>query len=859
MENLSSPALPPIALRVFETLPTCCVVLSPQLTILTASDNHVKLTGKTRSEIKGRYFFDIFPEVPGRSEGKDNGIAASLQEVLKTKELHHIPLMRIDVPDPENPGSLKEMYWQIIHQPVLDETGEIGYIIHEIRNEITGDVATRKLLEVNEWNLNQLNGDLQQAYEELQASNEELMAGNEELSATNEELQQTQDALALLNENLEDRITERTAELATSEQKVRSLVESAPFPIGVYTGSEMRIELLNQAIIDTWNRGNDLIGKTYAEVLPELADKGVYEHLDRVYRTGIPYHAQNERVDLRVDGTLQPFYFNYDFTPLFDSDGHIYGVMNTAADVTDLVNARLQAEQSEKSLYNIIMRSPVAKCILLGTEHTVTVANDRIIELWGKPRETMMNRPIFDGLPDAKGQGLEELLNEVFTTGNTFEAKERPVTLLRNNELETLYLDFVYQPYRDAQENVIGVMATAIDVTSQVMARENVQHLNEELAATNEELQAANEEQSVVNEELASLNEALKISQDELELAIDAAGLGTWDFNPATGKFSGNDLTKAWFGLQPEEEIDLYKATSVIIETDRDRVINAIDHALTDESGGNYHIDYTIINPLTNVPREIRASGKALFDEAKQATRLSGVLQDVTEQKKDEQRKNDFIGIVSHELKTPLTSIKALLQVAALKLKKFDDTFLKGAVEKSNIQVKKMETMITGFLNVSRLESGKMQIDKTEFNLQELLTDSIKEIELTLSTHQIQFLPCGPVQIQADHDKIGLVVSNLLSNAVKYSPKGKLIEVSCEVTGSTVQVSVKDEGFGIAEEHKEKLFERYYRVETSYTRHISGFGIGLYLCAEIVGRHQGRIWVESTEGKGSTFFFSLPL
>jgi len=859
MENLSSPALPPIALRVFETLPACCVVLSPQLTILTASDNHVKLTGKTRSEITGHYFFDIFPELPGWPEGNDNRIAASLREAAKTKEPHQIPLIRIDVPDPGNSNSPKETYWQIIHQPVLDETGEIGYIIHEMRAEITDLVATRKLLETNEWNMKLLNGDLQQAYEELQASNEELMSGNEELSATNEELQQTQDALAQLNENLEDRIRERTAELGTSEQKVRSLVESAPFPIGVYTGPEMRIELLNQAIIETWDRGSDLIGKTYAEVLPELADKGVFEHLDRVYKTGVPYHAENERVDLMVDGILQSFYFNYDFTPLFDSDGHVYGVMNTAADVTELVNAKLQAEQSEKILYNIIMRSPVAKCILLGADHTVTVANDRIIALWGKPRETMMNRPIFDGLPDAKGQGLEELLEEVFTTGNTFEAKERAVTLLRNEVLETLYLDFVYQPYRDAKENIIGVMATAIDVTSQVMARDKVQHLNEELAATNEELQAANEEQSAANEELASLNDAIKISQDELELAIDAAGLGTWDYNPLTDKFSGNDLTKSWFGLQPEDEIDLYKATNVISETDRERVINAIDHALTYGSGGNYQIDYTIINPLTNVPREIRASGKALFDEAQQAMRLSGVLQDVTEQKKDEQRKNDFIGIVSHELKTPLTSIKALLQVAALKLKNLDDAFLKGAVEKANIQVKKMETMITGFLNVSRLESGKMLIDKTDFNLQELLTDIIKETELTLSTHQIQFIPCGPVQIQADHDKISLVVSNLLSNAVKYSPKGKLIEISCEVTGNTVQVSVKDEGFGIKEEHKEELFERYYRVESSYTRHISGFGIGLYLCAEIIARHQGRIWVESAEGEGSTFFFSLPL
>jgi len=1053
MKNSGSQALPPVALRVFETLPMCCVVLSPQLMILTVSDNHVKIIGKRRCDITDRYFFDVFPVLAPGDEGDDSGLAASFRRVLATKEQQQIQLLRFDVPDPEHPDKLKEAYWQTIDQPVLGDDGEIAYIIHKMRDisqqvfnernmrerlererqakiaaeqqsqqldvlfhsvpaqiavisgddlvytyinpqykkelfpdrdvlglplltaipeiadkpiwqtlkrvyttgepfihtemqvslasitggelndhyfnvvyqplrdesgnvnailsfkyEVTGHVAARKMLEVKEQKLLQLNADLQQAYEDLQASNEELMAGNEELSATNDALTDAQEALALLNATLEERISKRTAdlreseseqqklneeltaineemgatneelaatneeliesqhrleelvnELATSEQKVRSLVESAPFPIGVYVGPEMRIELLNQAIIEAWNRGNDLIGRTYAEVLPELAGTGVYEHLSRVYTTGQPYHAQNERVDLMVDGQLKPFYFNYDFTPLFNGRGEVYGVMNTAADVTELVHAKLHVEQSEKSLYNIVMRSPVAKCILLGADHTVSVANDRIIALWGKSRESIMNRPIFEGLPEATGQGLEELLHEVYTTGKTFEAFERPVTLLRNNEPETLYLNFVYQPYRDAQENVVGVMATAVDVTSHVKARDEVQQLNEELAATNEELQSASEEQAAINEKLGALNDALKISQDELQLAIDAGGLATWDYSPRSGKFSGNELTKSWFGLQPEDEIDLHKATSIIIDADRERVITAINQALTFESGGDYQIDYTICNPLTNVLREVRAKGRALFDDSQQPTRLSGVLQDVTEQKKDEQRKNDFIGIVSHELKTPLTSIKALLQVAAMKLKTSDDTFLRGAVEKSNIQVKKMETMISGFLNVSRLESGKMQIDKSEFNLQELLDDTIKEMQLTLSSHQIKFLPYAPIGILADYDKVSLVISNLLSNAIKYSPKGGRIDVCCEIVGNSVQVSVKDEGYGINAEDKEKLFERYYRVETSYTRHISGFGIGLYLCAEIIARHHGRIWVESTEGEGSTFFFNLPL
>ena len=671
---------------------------------------------------------------------------------------------------------------------------------------------------------------------------------NEELSATNDELTESRN-------NLEELVEQ----LAKSEEQVRSVIQSAPFPIGVYIGREMRIAMLNQAIIDAWGRGSDLVGKTYAEVLPELAGTGVYELLEQVYDTGIQYHTENTRVDLMMDGRLQPFYFNYDFTPLFDNQGKVYGVMNTAANVTDLVNAKLQVEQSQKSLYNIIMRSPVSKCILLGENHIIDVANDRMLALWGKKREAVQHLPMFEAMPESRGQGLEELLYDVYTVGKTYEAKERPVKLLRNNQPEIFYLDFVYQPYRDAHENITGVIVTAIDVTSQVITREEVQQLNEELATTNEELKSANDIQAAINEELAIVNEALKISQDEVQLAIDAAGLATFDLNPNTSRFTGNDMTKAWFGLQPADEIELTNALAVIDDNDRERVIQAIKHALEYNSGGEYEEYYTINNPLNQTPRVVRAKGKALFNDHQKPTRLSGVLIDVTEQKKDEQRKNDFIGIVSHELKTPLTSLKALLQVSSHKLKKSDDVFLQSAVEKSIVQIRKMESMINGFLNISRLELGKMAIEKTRFNMQDMITTLIKEAELTITSHQIDFKTCSPVFVNADYNKIESVLSNLVSNAAKYSPRDTRITVSCHVTPTTVRVSVEDEGMGISADDRKKIFDRYFRVESSQAKHISGFGIGLYLSAEIIQRHGGNIAVDSELGKGSTFYFELPL
>lgn len=238
---------------------------------------------------------------------------------------------------------------------------------------------------------------------------------------------------------------------------------------------------------------------------------------------------------------------------------------------------------------------------------------------------------------------------------------------------------------------------------------------------------------------------------------------------------------------------------------------------------------------------------------------VSKIARDITERKLDETRKNDFIGMASHELKTPLTSLSAIIQVAGMRLKDNKDAFLSGAMDRANTQVKKMTRMINGFLNVSRLEAGKLHIEKDEFALDELLSEIFQETQLVVNTHHISLKQANKVRILADRDKIDSVISNLITNAVKYSPKGSNIEMGGEIKENRAVVWVKDEGIGITPDDLPKIFDRYHRVESMDTKHISGFGIGLYLSAEIIERHDGKIWAESEPGKGSSFYFSLPL
>jgi signal transduction histidine kinase len=215
--------------------------------------------------------------------------------------------------------------------------------------------------------------------------------------------------------------------------------------------------------------------------------------------------------------------------------------------------------------------------------------------------------------------------------------------------------------------------------------------------------------------------------------------------------------------------------------------------------------------------------------------------------------------MASHELKTPLTSLTALIQVLEQKLRDHPDAFVSSALGKASLQTKKMSSLINGFLNVSRLESGKLVMDTQPVELNGLIKEDIAEMELSVSSHSFIFETAEPVMVTGDREKIGSVISNLLTNAVKYSPKGKFVTIRCTAANGEALVSVSDEGMGVKARDLPRLFDRYYRASSEHTRHISGFGVGLYLCAEIIKQHGGRIWAESEKGVGSTFYFTLPL
>ncbi|MBS7567057.1 response regulator [Mucilaginibacter sp. Bleaf8] len=496
----------------------------------------------------------------------------------------------------------------------------------------------------------------------------------------------------------------------------------------------------------------------------------------------------------------------------------------SAAELLTKVRAQIKITQTrnhaEQQLRDLLTEAPVAIAIYRTTAHVIEFANARMLQYWGLTPEQAFDKPLLEVVPELQGQGFGRVMDQVFETGERFISGEIPVTITKFGQEVTSYIHLTVEPLRDEEQRIIGMIAVAAEVTEQVTSRHE-----------------------------------LEKATDTLKLAMEAANLGTWRTDWGTNNLVVSDITRKIHAIPAGIDLSFDKTLSVIVPEHREGFVQAVDNAVASKS--RFSIDYQI-QPFDGSKKKwLNSTGKVELNENGEVTGVIGTILDITESKEDSQRKDDFIGMVSHELKTPLTSLSGYSQMLRLHAHKNNDAFAKDKLDKVIAQIKKMSTLVSGFLNVSRLEAGKIHLNKQPFKLNELISETIEEAESSMSTHALVFDPVCDIMVTADRDKISSVLHNLISNAIKYSPKAKQVTVGCYAENDTVTVSVRDEGMGIGPEDLKKLFDRYYRVESNQMQHISGFGIGLYLSAEIIKRHNGKIWAESEYGKGSVFYFTL--
>ncbi len=270
--------------------------------------------------------------------------------------------------------------------------------------------------------------------------------------------------------------------------------------------------------------------------------------------------------------------------------------------------------------------------------------------------------------------------------------------------------------------------------------------------------------------------------------------------------------------------------------------------------------DYEITHTFEDIgQRTMILNARRIVLEGHKTELILLAIEDVTEIRKIEKEKDDFISMASHELKTPLTTIKMFVQLLQETHKKKKDKKSEFISDKINIQVDRLTSMMGSFLNVYAIQNGKMDMHRNTFSLDKALQEEIETFQYSTDTHVIIFKGTKNIKIFADKERISQVITNLLTNAIKYSPAAHRIVVTLKKAKQEVIVSIQDFGMGIAKDQQEKIFERFYRTNGKKEKEIKGLGLGLYIASEIIKSHEGKLWVESKVGSGSTFFFSLPI
>lgn len=358
-----------------------------------------------------------------------------------------------------------------------------------------------------------------------------------------------------------------------------------------------------------------------------------------------------------------------------------------------------------------------------------------------------------------------------------------------------------------------------------------------------------------VNELKHSLD-LLKYALDYSEAIVDTVRLPLIVLDKNLRVLTANRSFYDTFKLTPKESENqlIYKLNGNAWNIPKLRVLlEKILPANTHFDNYEVEIDFPHIGQRTIV-----LNARRTYRQVNNTEAILLAFEDITDRKQLEKQKDDFIGIVSHELKTPLTSIKVFSQILEKHLEKSKDKKGSFFLSKMTIQMERLKQLMASFMNVYKIQNGKLALHKQNFNVNELISSIVSDFQFTTKSHTVEHNGQSNTAIFADYERISQVLINLISNAIKYSPEAKKIIVSSSQDRDNVIISVQDFGLGIPQEEHGKIFDRFFRVKGKNEKSISGLGLGLYISYEIITQHKGKIWLESAEGKGSTFFFSLP-
>lgn len=617
-------------------------------------------------------------------------------------------------------------------------------------------------------------------------------------------------------------VTERVLnrrKLEESEHELQILIETVPVIIWI-TDEQGRSTYLNS----NWynytgqSREEEIAMGWLKKVHPDDRDAVKREFLN----------ALEERKSISLTYRLETREGDYRWAmdtarPKYGLKGDFEGMIGTVVDIhEDKVKEQLILEKEHRTR-SIVEQATVATALYTGLEMKVEMANDAMLDVWGKGRNVVGKR-LEEILPELDGQPFNDLLKKVYLTGETYWGREDKVDLMIDGKLQTGYFNFTYKALRNEKGEIYGILNMAVDVTetvnSKLLLKEREKHFRQMADLMPEKVTNTDKE-----------GKAVYFNQNWLDY---------------TGMSSEELREKGWTGL-------IHPAEQPVFDSKWKESLEKNVHFETEVRIRNKEGAY-----LWHLSR-----AEAVQDNNGEVTMWICTNTEIQRLKEEEKRKEDFLKMVSHELKTPVTSMKGYVQLLLTVLERTTNQELldmpfKPSLERIDHQIVRLTRLISEMLDLSRIEEGKLELQKEKFSINNLVDDTIQDIILTNTQHKIDIHHDVRLEVFADKDRIGQVLINLVTNAIKYSPESNHVEILVTKNEDReVMVKVRDRGIGIEEKFQKNIFKRFYRIGVESEETYSGFGIGLYLANEIMQRHKGRIEVESKVGKGSEFSLVL--
>jgi PAS domain S-box-containing protein len=618
-------------------------------------------------------------------------------------------------------------------------------------------------------------------------------------------------------------------EVEATHKQLFELLMQAPALIALLHGPQHVYELANRLYMELVGQ-RDILGKPIRVARPELEGQGIFELLDQVYATGQPYVGTEMRIELDRPrtGQREVRYFNFVYQPLRNSEGGVDGILIHAVEVTEQVHRRQKIQESESRLQRLV-NSNVIGVSFTHADGAIIDANERLLRMLGYARDDV-----------AAGR-----LSWSTLTPPEYAARDREAVQEIKRE------GAVSQPYEkeyfDKDGNRIPVLVGGAALN----------------AARNEIVTFV-----IDMRPHKQLERELRQAKGQLEAILQNAGDGITVHDAEGHMLYVNEVAARMSGF-PSVAVMLSASREVYHQTLQRFVVRDEDgHVLKPEEfpGRRALRDGCAIQQLLNYYDTVSGrsfwsliKSQPIFNEEGRAQLVVNVLVDVSEQQELEQRKNEFISMASHELKTPLTALKGFTTILQRRLSRQGDEQGLHYLARMDRQLEKLTGLVNELLDLSKMEAGTLALQEEVVDLTALIEEIVEDVQGTTTTHRISIEERADIHTIGDRDRLGQVLINLLTNAIKYSPEADRVIVRAVVDGEQARVSVQDFGIGIAQAHHGQVFDRFYQVTDPRGKTYPGLGLGLYIAQEIIRRHAGTIWVESSKGKGATFFFTLPL